>query len=98
MIKLSRREIFGNLPEAALGSAVGASFLNNEEAAAQPPAKPTTGNTLYERLGGYDGISAVVEDFSASFSRTQKSNNSFVAWGPTQRNRSSRKTNTCLPQ
>jgi hypothetical protein len=37
MTKLSRREIFGNLPAAALGVAVGASFLNGEEAVAQGP-------------------------------------------------------------
>jgi len=64
MTKLSRREIFGNLPATAFGAAIGASFLNEAEAAAQPPAKPATGNTLYERLGGYDAISAVVEDFA----------------------------------
>jgi hemoglobin len=64
MTKLSRREIFGNLPAAALGVVVGASFLNGEEAVAQGPAKSATGNTLYERLGGYDAISAVVEDFA----------------------------------
>ncbi len=59
MTDLSRRKMLGTLPAAALG-AVATASLFTREASAQAAA----GDTLYERLGGYDAISAVVEDFA----------------------------------
>ena len=59
MTDLSRRRMLGTLPAAALGAVAAGSLFANE-VRAQAPA----GKTLYERLGGYDAISAVVEDFA----------------------------------
>jgi hemoglobin len=53
--------MLGNLPAAAIGAAATVSLLSGEDAGAQ---EPSTGKTLYERLGGYDAISAVVEAFA----------------------------------
>jgi len=64
MTDLSRRRMLGNLPAAAIGAAATVSLLSGEDANAQDTSTPSTGKTLYERLGGYDAISAVVEDFA----------------------------------
>ena len=64
MTDLSRRKMLGTLPAAAIGAAATATFLNANEASAQDSPKSATGGSLYERLGGYDAISAVVEDFA----------------------------------
>lgn len=65
MTDLSRRKMLGQLPTAALGAAATVSFLSGEDAnAKEKDTKPSTGKTLYERLGGYDAISAVVEEFA----------------------------------
>jgi hemoglobin len=64
MADFSRRKMLGNLPATAIGAAVSVSFLGSEDANGQDTSKPSTGKTLYERLGGYDAISAVVEDFA----------------------------------
>jgi hemoglobin len=64
MTDLSRRKMIGTLPAAALGAAVTASFFDVKGATAQDSSKPATGDSLYDRLGGYDAISAVVEDFA----------------------------------
>lgn len=63
MTDLSRRKMLGQLPAAALGAAVTVS-LSGGNANAKDTSKPSTGKTLYERLGGYDAISAVVEEFA----------------------------------
>jgi hemoglobin len=64
MNELSRRRMLGNLPAAVLGAAATATLLNSEDANGQDRPKSTAEGTLYERLGGYDAISAVVEDFA----------------------------------
>jgi hemoglobin len=64
MTDLSRRKMLGTLPAAALGAAAAASLFDVKEAIAQDSSKLATGSTLYDRLGGYDAISAVVEDFA----------------------------------
>ncbi|MDC0937123.1 group 1 truncated hemoglobin [Pirellulales bacterium] len=63
MADLSRRKMLGNLPAAALGAAT-VSLISGDDAKGQDPTTPAAGKTLYDRLGGYDAISAVVEDFA----------------------------------
>lgn len=64
MTGLSRRTMLGRLPAAALGAAATATLFHVETANAEATGRPAAGKTLYERLGGYDAISAVVEDFA----------------------------------
>ena len=63
MTEISRQKMLENLPAAALGAAA-LSLVGGEDAKGQNSARPAAGKTLYERLGGYDAISAVVEDFA----------------------------------
>lgn len=58
---ISRRQLIGNLPGAAIGLAASATLLGSGYVAAQQSAGT---KALYERLGGYDAISAVVEEFA----------------------------------
>jgi hemoglobin len=55
--------MLGNLPAAALGAAT-VSLVSGVDVKGQESASPAVGKTLYDRLGGYDAISAVVEDFA----------------------------------
>jgi hemoglobin len=64
MSELSRREMLGNLPSIAIGGVATAALLGGEDAIGQESSNSSVGKTLYERLGGYDAISAVVEDFA----------------------------------
>jgi hemoglobin len=64
MTDLSRRKMLGTLPAAALGAAATVSLFSGKDAHAEDASQPTAGKTLYDRLGGYDAISAVVEDFA----------------------------------
>jgi hemoglobin len=63
MTELSRRRMLGALPAAAI-AATTTSFLSIKEASGQDSSAPTTEKSLYARLGGYDAISAVVEEFA----------------------------------
>ena len=56
--------MLGKLPASALGFAATVSLLSGEDANGQDRSKASTGKTLYQRLGGYDAISVVVEDFA----------------------------------
>lgn len=64
MSTLSRRKMLGNLPAAAIGVAATVTLGGTHEANGQDSNNSAEGNTLYDRLGGYDAISAVVEDFA----------------------------------
>jgi len=63
MSEVSRRKMLGNLPAAAIGGVATVALLGGESAEAQENSNSAAGKTLYDRLGGYDAISAVVEDF-----------------------------------
>jgi hemoglobin len=63
MTELSRRRMLGALPAAAIAAST-MSFLGSENASGQDSSEPATEKSLYERLGGYDAISAVVEEFA----------------------------------
>ncbi len=63
MTELSRRSILGTLPAAAL-AATSVSILSSKKSRGQESIEPKTGESLYDRLGGYDAISAVVEQFA----------------------------------
>ena len=62
MTEVTRRKMLGSMPATALGAAAGTALLEAERTQAQVVAAGD--KTLYERLGGYDAISAVVEDFA----------------------------------
>lgn len=63
MTELSRRSMLGTLPAAAM-AATTVSLLSSEDSSGQDSSRPATEKSLYERLGGYDAISAVVEEFA----------------------------------
>ncbi len=81
MTNLTRRTMLGNLPAAAIGVASTVALMSTKDAEGQEPAKPAAGATLYERLGGYDAISAVVEDFADKLLADKKINQFFRGMG-----------------
>lgn len=62
MADLSRRSLIRQLPAMTLGLSATGLLLGAEPSKTQPAAAGS--KTLYDRLGGYDAISAVVEDFA----------------------------------
>jgi hemoglobin len=64
MTDVTRRKMLGSIPAAAIGAAAGTTFLGSNILAAQEAGQPQEGKSLYDRVGGYDAISAVVDDFA----------------------------------
>ena len=61
MTDVTRRKMLGSIPAAAIGAAAGTTFLGSNILAAREAGQPQEGKSLYDRLGGYDAISARYE-------------------------------------